>query len=135
MTTHRDRNGATVWYLGGELAETGIGRSDDDQVATARALLQRFLPWIDIRGGSFSCLDIARAEPDLGNGYRPDDAYFAEHGNVIAAWPTKLTLAPSLADKVIEQLQGKSFAPGSANAAAPLGLPSASLASQPWNLN
>ena len=32
----------------------------------------------------------------------PDDAVVKEDKNILVAWPTKLTLVPSLADKVLE---------------------------------
>ena len=34
--------------------------------------------------------------------FRPDDAVVKEDKNILVAWPTKLTLVPSLADKVSE---------------------------------
>jgi hypothetical protein len=43
--------------------------------------------------------------------FRPDDVYHAEEKNIITTWPTKLTLTPVLADKVIEQLASQPMLP------------------------
>ncbi len=132
VTSHHDEQGTPVWYLGGELAESGVGKEDAELVQDAKALLQRFLPWIDVSAGEFHCLAINRAEADVGNGYRPDDAFIAGEANMIAAWPTKLTLAPSLADKVIEHLQDK-LPQDMEHADVIMDLPKARLGVQPWN--
>lgn len=113
VTSHVDADGATVWYLGGELAESGVERSDDQQITAARALLAELFPWIDLSGTRWQCFTINRAEANIRNNYRPDDAFYIEEDNVITAWPTKLTLSPSLADKLIEHLSANAVKPRS----------------------
>lgn len=49
-----------------------------------------------------------RAEPRQRNFARPDKAFASRAegcGNVIVAWPTKLTLSPNLADEVMALLK------------------------------
>lgn len=111
VTSHIDATGIPVWYLGGELAETGVKRDDNAQITTAQKLLKDTFPWIDLSNANWRCFDVNRAEPDVANSFRPDDAYFIEEKHVIAAWPTKLTLSPSLADKLIRHLQQHAVLP------------------------
>ncbi|HAT27490.1 MAG TPA: hypothetical protein DCS89_10770 [Gammaproteobacteria bacterium] len=109
ITSHAAADGSMVWYLGGELAEAGINRSAADQVAAATALLRELFPWLHLGDAQWGCFTINRAEAKLDSKFRPDDALFIEEANVLVAWPTKLSLAPSLADKLIEHLAAKSI--------------------------
>lgn len=102
ITSHSDSHGDTVWYLGGELAESGVNRSDHEQILEAKKLLASLFPWIDLSSSSWNCFDIDRAEANVGNNYRPEGAFFKEEDKCIVAWPTKLTLSPSLADKLLD---------------------------------
>ncbi len=111
ITSHFDEQGHTVWYIGGQPAEEGVKRSDAEQIAATRAELQGLLPWVDFASCEWATLDIDRAEVRMGDGGRPDDCYVAAVGSVITAWPTKLALAPRLADKVIEQLEQAGIGP------------------------
>jgi glycine/D-amino acid oxidase-like deaminating enzyme len=113
VTSHVDANGKAVWYLGGEIAETGVGRSEDAQLQSARTLLADLFPWIDLEAAEFHCFTIDRAEANINNNYRPEDAYFVEEDNVLVAWPTKLTLTPNLADKISEHFSKCGIAPSS----------------------
>lgn len=105
ITTHYDSEGRTVWYLGGQIAEEGVGRDDAAQVAAAKRELAMLFPWLDLSGAEWGCLPIERAEPKMADGGRPDNAFFAEEEAIITAWPTKLALAPRLAKLVIEQVR------------------------------
>lgn len=104
VTSHADAQGNRVWYLGGEIAESGVGRSEAAQIDATRDLLSNLFPWIDLAGVEFHSFMIDRAEPKVSNNYRPDDAYYIEEDNALVAWPTKLTLTPNLADKISEHL-------------------------------
>jgi hypothetical protein len=42
----------------------------------------------------------------MADGSRPDGALFIAEDGYIAAWPTKLTLTPALADSVLAELAG-----------------------------
>jgi glycerol-3-phosphate dehydrogenase len=111
VTSHSDTEGTPVWYLGGELAESGVKRDDADQLAAAQTILRQKFPWLQLKNPAWHCFMINRAEPDIANNFRPDDAYLLEEKNVVVAWPTKLTLSPSLADKLLTHLQKNGVMP------------------------
>lgn len=104
ITTHPAGDGRQVWYMGGGLAETGVERQPAAQIAAARATIAALLPWVDLGDISFDTLRIDRAEPATDMRARPDTGYAEAVGEVIAAWPTKLTLAPDLADTILKLL-------------------------------
>ncbi len=112
ITSHRNARDEPVWYLGGELAETGAARSDQAQVEAAKSLLRKLFPQLDFDDMNWRCLDINRAEPAVAEGCRPDNAAIACEEDVIVAWPTKLTLAPALADIVLRHLRDEGVEPG-----------------------
>ena len=104
ITSHTDHENNVVWYLGGQLAEDGVHRSDEEQIAMARQELAELIPWQRFDAAQWAILDIDRAEVRHADGHRPDTFYIHERGNIITAWPTKLALAPLLAQKVIDLL-------------------------------
>lgn len=134
ITTHPGDAGHPTWYLGGELAESGVGEPDSTLVERARSLLGRFLPWVDIAEVSWQCFTINRAEAATGTNNRPDDAFYMEEKNTIVVWPTKFTLTPSLADRVVDHLHAAGIYPTADNAGATLSapLPAAILAVPRW---
>ena len=113
VTTHLDRSSQRVWYLGGALAEQGVGRSRDEQIAAARGELRELLPWIDLANTRWATLEVDRAEPATAAGGRPDGAVVESIDSVLMAWPTKLALAPALADQVLAALRSQRLTPRS----------------------
>ncbi len=114
VTSHKDSAGQTVWYLGGEIAESGVGKSREEQLMAARQLISELFPWLDLTETIWECFAIDRAEPVVINSLRPDDDQLIEENGIMVAWPTKLTLAPSLVDKVLEQLRDQAILPSAA---------------------
>ena len=106
VTTHLADDGMPVWYLGGEIAESGVGVPDDELIERAKRLIADLFPWVDLSGAQWGCFAIDRAEAKMADGSRPDGALFIAEDGYIAAWPTKLTLAPALADGVLAELAG-----------------------------
>ena len=106
VTTHLADDGIPVWYLGGEIAESGVGVPDDELIERAKRLIADLFPWVDLSGAQWGCFAIDRAEAKMADGSRPDGALFIAEDGYIAAWPTKLTLAPALADGVLAELAG-----------------------------
>lgn len=104
VTTHVSRSGRPVWYLGGALAETGVDRTPEEQVEAAKAAVARCVPWAELGRRRWRTLRIDRAEPAQPGGVRPSGPYAASAGKFIVAWPTKLALAPVLADKIVALL-------------------------------
>jgi len=105
ITSGEDKQGNVVWYLGGQLAEEGIHRTDEEQINKAKKELQTLMPWLDFLAMQWATLDISRAEPEQKDGQRPSTSFFYEDNNVITTWPTKLALTPNLAKDVLAQLE------------------------------
>ena len=103
ITSHPNQN-INTWYLGGDLAELGVGKDHVSQVAEAKYLLEKLTPNIDTHKLTFQSILIDRAEPAQNNLVRPDDAYLQTFDNLMVAWPTKLALAPRLAEKALIDL-------------------------------
>lgn len=101
VTTGTDGQGRAVWYAGGELAESGTGRSDAEQHAVAAREITECLPWLDTQSLRWQSVRIDRAEGKTPDGRRPDGPILRRVGHVIACWPTKLALAPVLAAQVL----------------------------------
>lgn len=116
ITSHYDAEGNTVWYIGGQPAEQGVGRSREAQIAATRAELEALFPWLDFSACEWGTLDIDRAEVKMADGSRPDNVFVEETDQVITTWPIKLALAPRLADEV-EKLLGDLKTWGGAEAA------------------
>lgn len=100
ITSHTTSEGM-IWYLGGQLATKGVARDDPAQIETARAELQTCVPWLDWQGAEYSVLTINRAEPKQTSGLKPDQAYVHRVGDFIQCFPTKLTLAPDMGDRLL----------------------------------
>ena len=105
ITSHEDNEGNIVWYLGGQLAEEGIHRTEAEQIAEAKKELHALMPWLDFSALQWATLDISRAEPKQKQGQRPDSSFCYEEDNVITTWPTKLALSPRLAEDVMQQIK------------------------------
>ncbi|MGD8407241.1 MAG: FAD-dependent oxidoreductase [Thiohalophilus sp.] len=130
ITSHRDSSNEIVWYLGGQVAEEGVDRSDKQQIAEAKQELQNLLPWVDFSHSEWANLYIERAEPQQPGGKRPDNSYVHEQDRVMTAWPTKMALAPNLAAEILDRLQRAGISPGHAQALP--SWPSPPFAVLPW---
>ena len=126
ITTHTNVNGKS-WYLGGALAESGVTRSEEEQIKFARKELNVVLPWIDYSRCEFSTFRVDRAEAGNKTRLRPDLPYVMRHGNIIVCWPTKLTLAPMMGDSVLELMPMPE-----AHKAGLINLPRASIGTPSW---
>jgi hypothetical protein len=94
-----------IWYLGGEIAEQGVGRSVAEQVQCAKKELQALMPWMDFSSCQWSALAIDRAEPRMPDGSRPVEPAVYQEDNVITAWPVKLAMTPIMTDKICQQIE------------------------------
>jgi glycine/D-amino acid oxidase-like deaminating enzyme len=111
ITSYPSETEETVWYLGGELAERGIGFGPEAQVAAAQRELAALLPWVDLRGVVWRTLAVDRAEPQQPGGRRPDSSFLHEEEGLMVAWPTKLAFAPRLASQVLKTLDEQGIRP------------------------
>ncbi len=103
ISSHRARDGKWVWYLGGDLATEGVAMSEAQLIDAAKCELRELFPWVDFGETAWAALRIDRAEPKQKGLVKPDKAFAGvaeKNANVIVAWPTKLTLAPNMADAV-----------------------------------
>lgn len=134
ITTHSNGE-SDVWYLGGDLAEMGVNRSSEEQIAFARKELTILFPHIDFSAAKFETFYIERAEADYASGKKPDGPSMIVEKNVITAWPTKLAFAPLLAQQIIDQLSqwGVEGRPSVAPASMPsLTFMMPAIANYPW---
>ncbi|MBL4780757.1 MAG: FAD-dependent oxidoreductase [Porticoccaceae bacterium] len=134
ISSHACGDGSQVWYLGGALAEKGASQSRAELIRCAQREMRELLPWVDLSDAQWATLPVERAEPLQRNFARPDQAYAAWAGNcenVIAAWPTKLTLAPNLSTQIVDLLTKKGIDP---TYSSPIILPleTPSMAVPPW---
>jgi hypothetical protein len=131
MTTHPLADGDQVWYLGGQLAEDGVGRTAGEQIDKAQQELAELFPWVDLQASQWATLNVDRAEPanDL---QRPDTPFCQRDGNTIVCWPTKLTLTPMLAERLVALVTAElepAHQPGPK-----LALAAASISKTPWEM-
>jgi len=103
ITTAKDSSERAVWQVGGRIAEDGVDLEPRPLVAHARKEIQAVLPGIELGEVQWSTYRIDRAEA-AAPGRRPEDVSIIHDGNVITAWPTKLALAPKLAEGIVSLL-------------------------------
>jgi hypothetical protein len=91
-----------IWQIGGEVAER-LAHEDDLALARRQALreIQRWIPDLDLSGIEIALYYAERAEARTTDLRRPSGVHARYVGpRLLAAWPTKLCLAPVLADEV-----------------------------------
>lgn len=110
ITTHRLQDSTLVWNIGGLLAENGVQQSEAELIAAARVELATLLPKLDFSRSRFAGFRVDRAEGATESGHKPDGPVLQRKGRIALAWPTKLALAPQLADLVLAELPAPSVA-------------------------
>jgi glycerol-3-phosphate dehydrogenase len=117
-----DYQGETVWQVGGELAERHAYSQDHSLVQRdALAELRRWLPALDQRGLRIATYAATRAEARDARGRRPSGVHVERVGpNAVVAWPTKLALAPLLAEEVLGEVDRALGATAARSPATPL---------------
>lgn len=143
ISSHRLSEQEWVWYLGGALAEKGVNMDAEQLINEAQRELGELLPWLDFSAAEWATLPVTRAEPLQPQRKRPDNAFVAAatgSSNLLVAWPTKLTLAPNLANQVLGLLDGAGLTPGTPFAGQETlallrkWLPAPPIATTPWQL-
>lgn len=127
-------DGKRTWYFGGQPAEDGVGLSESEQILAGQRAAARCLPWVDLAGVDWRVFEIDRAEGRTAGGKRPSEAVVVWGSDrVIAAWPTKLVLAPRGAELVIGMLRERGILPGGGgDSGVSLSLPSVSVSDRVW---
>lgn len=107
ISSHLAENGDNIWYLGGDLATENVNTAAETLITKAKQELTQHFPWLDWQQAQWSTLWINRAEAKQNQLIKPDNAFAeaaADCDNLVVAWPTKLTLAPDLANRVMPLL-------------------------------
>lgn len=130
VTSHPLPGGGYVWYLGGSVAEEGATKSDDEAIRFARSEMEDMFPLINWAEKEWATWAGDRAEPFDEKGVLPPGPHVHQRGQVLLAWPTKLTFTPALADRVMAWMESKNIVP---HEKSPLpDLPLADVGSYPW---
>lgn len=132
ITSHECSAGGIVWYIGGQLAEDGAGRSRAKQITAARQELIRIFPDIKPDSLDWTTLRINRAEGLRADGKRPNNPIIRQYGRQITVWPTKLVFAPVLADNVLGLVESMQISRSKADGAV-IRLPQANVGQYPWD--
>mgnify|MGYP003452069521 FL=1 len=111
ITTHVASDQMPVWYLGGKLAEDGVQKTASQQIEYTKQELVALFPRLDLSAAQYATLAIDRAEAKQDNGLKPDSVTIFNTHNYITAWPTKLALAPILAQEIITQIKAANIKP------------------------
>ena len=114
ISTHTASDGAPVWSLGGDLATAGANAKPQRLIERAQKELHELLPWVDLGQSQWRTVRIDRAEPRQPTLERPDNAFVTAlpgTANTLITWPTKLTLAPDLGNKIESLLQNTHINP------------------------
>lgn len=129
ITTHKKNDGTLAWYVGGLIAENGVQQSEAELITAARQEFATLLPQLDFSRSRFAGFRVDRAEGATEDGRKPEGPVLRRVGNIMLAWPTKLALAPQLADLVLAALPPASgrVQPAFADWAAP------PIAPTPWD--
>jgi hypothetical protein len=107
VTSHPEGDGGWIWYVGGGIAEDGITLSAEALVRQARTRLPALFPGADFSCARWAAFAVDRAEYGGEAGRRPGDAVVRDCGPALVVWPTKLALAPRLADLVLERVAAR----------------------------
>ncbi|MBX3373482.1 MAG: FAD-dependent oxidoreductase [Phycisphaeraceae bacterium] len=135
ITSSTDRTGQCVWQIGGRVAEAGVGLEPAGVIALARMELASILPGVDLGACAFGAYRVDRAEAARPGGRRPDEAALLREGPCLTLWPTKMALAPRLADdvvRVITQRSAPAGRTGTHGTGAPPAWPTPPIAAPPW---
>lgn len=132
ITTHTAHDHTPVWYLGGKIAEEGTHKKADQQIAAAQRELAELFPDLDLHDAEYATCFVDRAEAKQADGTKPTTATVFNNNNYITAWPTKLALAPILAQQILNQLQTEQILPVYTNTALE-NLPQPAIAKPIWD--
>jgi glycine/D-amino acid oxidase-like deaminating enzyme len=122
-----------IWQVGGEIAER-LAHEDNLEIARRRALreITRQMPSLDLSGVEIALYRAERAEAQTTDLRRPSGVHARYVGpGLVVAWPTKLCLAPVLADEVFALVEAELKSPGGYNEE-PLPWRKPNVARYPW---
>lgn len=132
ITSDVDSDGRRVWQVGGQIAEDGVRLTPPQLTQHAAAELLAILPSLDLTRTEWSTYSVDRAEGATESGSRPETVQILYAGNVTTGWPTKLALAPVLADEIAVRISPGVKTPANLLAAVQ-DWPRPAIAEYPWN--
>ncbi|HEY7316833.1 MAG TPA: hypothetical protein VIE89_04605 [Candidatus Binatia bacterium] len=122
-----------IWQVGGEIAEQLAHEENMDQ--GRRAVLhevRRYLPRMDFADVEIALYSATRAEAKTAEQKRPSGVHVSRVApNIIVGWPTKLSMAPILAEEVFSTVHAELKQPADYEAPA-LPWPTPDVARSPW---
>jgi glycerol-3-phosphate dehydrogenase len=130
ITSHPLPSGGYVWYFGGNIAELGAKMTEEETIRFAKSEMKEMFPLIDWEDREWATWAGDRAEPFAEDGRIPPGPHIHQRGQVLIAWPVKLTFAPLLADKVLDWLKTREITPQAKTP--PPDLPAAKIGGYPW---
>lgn len=132
VTSDVDSAGRRIWQVGGQVAEEGVVMSSADLIAHTRNELLDAIPGLDLSGTEWSTYRVDRAEQLMRHNRRPETVSILRDGNTLTAWPTKLVLAPQLAENIADEIAPEPC-PGGFDEAEFEGWPAPDVARTPWD--
>lgn len=123
-----------LWQIGGEIAER-LAHEENLEVARTVAMnhIRRSFPGLDFSGAEIAMYRAIRAEAQTAEQKRPSGVHVSRVApRMVVAWPTKLSLAPVLADEVFSLVSMDLKQPGGYDEAAVPSWPTPPVARYPW---
>jgi hypothetical protein len=127
ITTVASDSHTRVWQIGGQVAERGAEMTAEATVHAAVQDVRKAMPNLSLEGTEWSTYLAPRSEYATDQGGRPDRHGLIEDDRIITAWPTKLALAPLLADDIAHRISASS-----GNLDVPTGMAKPTTATPPW---
>tara|TARA_R110002124_G_scaffold279502_1_gene452104 strand:+ start:4094 stop:5314 length:1221 start_codon:yes stop_codon:yes gene_type:complete len=114
ITTHKNINNKNILYFGGTVAESEyINIPKDQHIYNLQNKLKKIFPKIKFNNWQWDTAKINRAEAHQSFNKMPNKSFVVQKNNVILGWPTKLTFAPSFADKILDIITNSNITPSS----------------------
>jgi glycine/D-amino acid oxidase-like deaminating enzyme len=117
ITSDRDQEGRTVWQLGGDLAEQAARLIVDGEIPRGafeelnqrlrKELFGCFPGYSWPEDLEWACYPVSRAEAHSKSAIRHELPKIEKRTEAWVAWPSKLALAPLLADQIVEEVQAE----------------------------
>ena len=132
VTTHPTPSGEGVWYVGGLMAEDGVAESPERLIERARQELPKCFPAVDFSSARWATFRVDRAEGLASSTRHLGGPVLGEQREFLAVWPTKLALAPALAEHVCRQFEQQGLRPMTSQLDALASLERPKVARPPW---
>ncbi|MBA4031618.1 MAG: FAD-dependent oxidoreductase [Planctomyces sp.] len=107
ITSDVTSHGQHIWQIGGQVAEDGVAMEPHDLIAHVQKEVAAVLPGVSLDRTEWATYRIDRAEGAVSGGTRPENVQLLFAGNVTTGWPTKLVLAPVLAEELSQAIRSQ----------------------------